>query len=67
MQDMEKPFTQNGNFNQTPKNKKMNFEGAEFEVKIIEKNNKTKGRAYSKAGKVEEAEKLISKINESLS
>jgi len=49
------------------KNKKMNFDGAEFEVKIIEKNNKTYVRAYSKDGKIEEAEKLISKINESLS
>jgi len=45
----------------------MNFDGAEFEVKIIEKNNKTYVRAYSKDGKIEEAEKLISKINESLS
>jgi hypothetical protein len=45
----------------------MNFDGAEFEVKIIEKNNKTYVRAYSKDGKIEDAEKLISKINESLS
>ena len=49
------------------KNKKINFDGAEFEVKIIEKNNKTYVRAYSKDGKIDEAEKLISKINESLS
>ena len=48
-------------------NKKMNFDGAQFEVKITEKNNKTYVRAYSKDGKIEEAEKLISKINESLS
>ena len=43
------------------------FKDAEFEVKITEKNNKTYVRAYSKDGKIEEAEKLISKINESLS
>ncbi|MEL0115319.1 MAG: outer membrane protein assembly factor BamC [Gammaproteobacteria bacterium] len=49
------------------KNKKIDFDGAKFEVKITEKNNKTYVRAYSKDGKIEEAEKLISKINESLS
>ena len=49
------------------KNKKVDFDGAKFEVKITEKNNKTYVRAYSKNGKIEEAEKLISKINESLS
>ena len=49
------------------KNKKVDFDGAKFEVKITEKNNKTYVRAYSKDGKIEEAEKLISKINESLS
>lgn len=43
------------------------FGDAQFEVKISEKNNKTYVRAYSKDGKIEEAEKLISKINESLS
>ena len=48
-------------------NNKINFDGARFEVKITEKNNKTYVRAYSKDGKIEEAEKLISKINESLS
>jgi outer membrane protein assembly factor BamC len=48
-------------------NNKINFDGAKFEVKITEKNNKTYVRAYSKDGKIEEAEKLISKINESLS
>ena len=49
------------------KNKKVDFDGAKFEVKITEKNNKTYVRAYSKDGKIEEAEKLISKINVSLS
>ena len=48
-------------------NKKIDFDGAKFEVKITEKNNKTYVRAYSKDGKIEEAEELISKINESLS
>ena len=43
------------------------LDGATFEVKITEKNNKTYVRAYSKDGKIEDAEKLISKINESLS
>ena len=42
------------------------FGDAQFEVKISEKNNKTYVRAYSKDGKIEEAEELISKINESL-
>ena len=49
------------------KTKKVNFDDAQFEVKITQKNNKTYVRAYSKDGKIEEAEKLISKINESLS
>jgi outer membrane protein assembly factor BamC len=49
------------------KNKKVDLDGAKFEVKITEKDNKTYVRAYSKDGKIEEAEKLISKINESLS
>ena len=48
-------------------NNKIDFDGAKFEIKITEKNNKTYVRAYSKDGKIEEAEKLISKINESLS
>ena len=43
------------------------FKDAEFEVKKTEKNNKTYVRAYSKDGKIEPAEELISKINESLS
>jgi len=49
------------------KNKKVDLDGAKFEVKITEKDNKTYVRAYSKDGKIEDAEKLISKINESLS
>lgn len=49
------------------KNNKINFDGAQFEIKITEKNNKTYVRAYSKDGKIEDSEKLISKINESLS
>ena len=47
--------------------KKVLSDDAKFEVKIIEKNNKTYVMAYSKDGKLEESEKLISKINESLS
>jgi outer membrane protein assembly factor BamC len=47
--------------------KKVLSDDAKFEVKIIEKNNKTYVIAYSKDGKLEESEKLISKINESLS
>jgi len=46
---------------------KTNFKDSDFQVKITKKNNKTYVRAYSKDGKIEEAEKLISKINESLS
>jgi len=55
------------NLGRSSKAKKINFDGAQFEVKITEKNNKTYVRVYSKDGKIEEAEKLISKINESLS
>ena len=48
--------------------KKSSFsEDADFEVKIIEKDNKTYVRAYSKNGKIEESEELLSKINELLS
>jgi len=46
---------------------KTNFKDSDFQVKITKKNNKTYVRAYSKDGKIEEAENLISKINESLS
>jgi len=55
------------NISGSSKTKKVNFNDAQFEVKITEKNNKTYVRAYSKDGKIEDAEKLISKINESLS
>ena len=47
--------------------KKVLSDDAQFEVRIIEKNNKTYVIAYSKDGKLDESEKLISKINESLS
>jgi outer membrane protein assembly factor BamC len=49
------------------KDKKVLSDDAQFEVKIIEKNSKTYVIAYSKDGKLDESEKLISKINESLS
>jgi len=42
-------------------------EEAQFEVTIVEKNNKTYVRARSKNGKIDDAEELLSKINESLS
>ena len=42
-------------------------EEAQFEVTIVEKNNKTYVRARSMNGKIDEAEQLLSKINESLS
>lgn len=43
------------------------FNESQFTVKITSKNNKTYVKAYSKGDKIEEAEKLISLINESLS
>ena len=55
------------NFNRDNTSARDSSDGATFEVKITEKNNKTYVRAYSKDGKIEDAEKLISKINESLS
>lgn len=55
------------NFNRDNTSARASLDGATFEVKITEKNNKTYVRAYSKDGKIEDAEKLISKINESLS
>ena len=55
------------NFNRDNTSARASLDGATFEVKITEKNNKTYVRAYSKDGKIENAEKLISKINESLS
>ena len=42
-------------------------EGSQFIVTIVEENNKTYVRAVSKNGKIEDAEELLSKINESLS
>jgi len=42
-------------------------EEAQFEVTIVEKNNKTYVRARSMNDKIDEAEQLLSKINESLS
>jgi outer membrane protein assembly factor BamC len=48
-------------------NDKTNFKDSDFQVKITKKNNKTYVRAYSKDGKIEDAESIISKINESLS
>jgi hypothetical protein len=48
-------------------NNKTNFKDSDFQVKITKKNNKTYVRAYSKDGKIEESESLISKINEALS
>jgi outer membrane protein assembly factor BamC len=48
-------------------NKKESFKESDFQIKITKKNNKTYVRAFSKDGKIEQAEKLISKINESLS
>ena len=48
-------------------NDKTNFKDSDFQVKIIKKNNKTYVRAYSKDGKIEDAESIISQINESLS
>ena len=48
-------------------NDKTNFKDSDFQVKITKKNNKTYVRAYSKDGKIEDAESIISQINESLS
>ena len=42
-------------------------EDSQFIITIIEENNKTYVRAVSKNGKIEDAEELLSKINESLS
>ena len=42
-------------------------EDSQFIVTIVEENNKTYVRAVSKNGKIEDAEELLSKINESLS
>ena len=48
-------------------NENIIFDDSQFEVKIIEKNNKTYVRVFSKDDKIIESEKLISIINESLS
>tara|TARA_B100001094_G_scaffold303569_1_gene331794 strand:+ start:90 stop:1028 length:939 start_codon:yes stop_codon:yes gene_type:complete len=42
-------------------------EESQFEITIIQENNKTLVRAISKDGNIEQSEKLLSKINESLS
>jgi len=50
------------------KEKRTTFnEDSQFTITISEENNKTYVRAVSKNGKIEEAEELLSKINESLS
>jgi len=41
-------------------------EEAQFEINIVEKNNKSYVKAISKNDKIEEAEQLLSKINEAL-
>ena len=41
-------------------------EEAEFEINIVEENNKSYVKAISKNGKIEEAEQLLSRINEAL-
>jgi outer membrane protein assembly factor BamC len=48
-------------------NKNTFNEDSQFIVTITEENNKTYVRAVSKNGKIEDAEELLSKINESLS
>ena len=46
----------------------MDFAGeSQFEITITQENNKTLVRAISKDGNIEQSEKLLSKINESLS
>ena len=49
------------------KNNQVSFKDSDFEIKITKKNNKTYVRAFSKDDNIDETEKLISKINESLS
>ena len=41
-------------------------EEAQFEINIVEENNKSYVKAISKNGKIEEAEQLLSRINEAL-
>lgn len=49
------------------KNNQASFKDSDFQIKITKKNNKTYVRAFSKDGNIDDTEKLISKINESLS
>jgi hypothetical protein len=65
--EKEKGFFSFLGFNKDGGSEDIIFKDAQFEVKITEKNNKTYVRASSKDGKIEPAEELISKINESLS
>ncbi|MFQ3339854.1 MAG: outer membrane protein assembly factor BamC [Gammaproteobacteria bacterium] len=54
-------------FGKNNTNSKTSFtEEAQFEINIVEKNNKSYVKAISKNGKIEESEQLLSKINESL-
>ena len=55
-----------GNNNEDSQEKAFGQE-AQFEITIIEENGKTFVRAVSKNGNIEDSEKLLSKINESLS
>ena len=55
-----------GNNNEDSQEKAFGQE-AQFEIRIIEENGKTFVRAISKNGNIEDSEKLLSKINESLS
>ena len=55
-------------FNREPSSDSIDLnKSAEFRVEIKEKNKKTYVRVFSKNDKIEEAENLLSKINESLS
>ena len=49
------------------KKNQASFKDSDLQIKITKKNNKTYVRAFSKGGNTDESEKLISKINESLS
>ena len=49
------------------KKNQASFKDSDLQIKITKKNNKTYVRAFSKGGNIDESEKLISKINESLS
>ena len=54
------------NSDQSPNDLKLSEE-AQFEISITQENEKSIVRAVSKSGNIEESEKLLSKINESLS